>query len=153
MREYHSIIYLIRYGKNQQTQYEKTFNSYEEADKYREYMIGQRKCKNFQMLRKQCKPFKDVKTRFAAKLISEKRPLSFHSFIYALINKDEVVYIGQSDSLQSRIKSHIRDKEKEFDSWAIAHKFPHNTTREEREKREARYIKIFKPKYNITHNQ
>lgn len=154
MKEYHTLEYLIIHGRNERSkkEYRKTFSSYEEAQDFKEYLLSVG-VKNLEFLRKKVKTFSEVKTRFASKLIREARPLSFHSFIYALINKEEVVYIGQSSHLQNRIETHINEGLKEFDHWAIAHKFPPNTERKEIEKREQRYIKIFKPKYNITHNQ
>lgn len=63
--------------------------------------------------------------------------------VYFLYDKDELVYIGQSDNLYRRIGQHIAERKKRFDSFEL---YP--TT--DRIRLEGFLIKMFKPKYNIS---
>lgn len=63
--------------------------------------------------------------------------------VYFLYDKNELVYIGQSDNLYRRIGQHIAQKEKVFDRFEI---YPTS----DRIRLEGFLIKIFKPKYNIS---
>lgn len=63
--------------------------------------------------------------------------------VYFLYDKDELVYIGQSDNLYRRIGQHIAENKKMFDRFEL---YP--TT--DRIRLEGFLIKMFKPKYNIS---
>lgn len=63
--------------------------------------------------------------------------------VYFLYDKDELVYIGQSDNLYRRIGQHIAEKKKRFDRFEL---YP--TT--DRIRLEGFLITMFKPKYNIS---
>lgn len=63
--------------------------------------------------------------------------------VYFLYDKDELVYIGQSDNLYRRIGQHIAQKEKVFDRFEI---YPTS----DRIRLEGFLIKMFKPKYNVS---
>lgn len=66
------------------------------------------------------------------------------SGVYFLYKGDELVYIGESDSIFSRVGTHIREGVKDFDTWAY-HEI--EGTRE-RKALEGFLISIYKPKYN-----
>ena len=67
------------------------------------------------------------------------------SFIYFLIDGDEVVYIGKSLKLHTRIRAHKCDV-KVFDSVFA---FPVKTS--EASKIEEKYIRAYQPKYNCSY--
>ena len=62
--------------------------------------------------------------------------------VYFLYDKDELVYIGQSDNLYRRIGQHIAEKTKKFDRFEL---YP----TEDRVRLEGFLINMFKPRYNI----
>lgn len=95
---------------------------------------------------------KNKKEYLKSFLINNKKPILFYKFIYCLINNDEVVYIGKTINIQSRILTHKKDELKEFDSFSIVAKLPNEISDTELLKLEEKYIKLLKPKYNITHN-
>lgn len=70
--------------------------------------------------------------------------------IYFLIDCDEVVYVGQSVDIRSRLEQHSNagmakgTKEKNFNRFFFV-----NCQREELDRLEAYYILKFRPKYNI----
>lgn len=63
--------------------------------------------------------------------------------IYFLRNGFEIVYVGQSVNVVSRVATHRAEGIKEFDSW---HVLP--CEREELDELEAEFIQMMKPKYN-----
>lgn len=68
--------------------------------------------------------------------------------IYFLLHEDEIVYIGQSTSPQTRIKQHVREAYVgEFDGIYF-----HFCDPDMLDELEARYITTFKPKYNSVVN-
>ena len=95
---------------------------------------------------------KTVKDSLQYKLVSNKFKLNFNYYVYCLIHKNKVIYIGQSTNVIGRIKQHIKESIKEFDSWNIVKKVPYGVTAEELLDYEKYYIKLFSPKYNIQHN-
>lgn len=62
--------------------------------------------------------------------------------IYFLFDKDELVYVGESDNIYRRVGQHIYKKDKKFDRFEI---YP---TRE-RKKLEGFLIRTLTPKYNV----
>lgn len=69
------------------------------------------------------------------------------SGIYFLLDVDEVVYVGKAKIIAKRVGTHIEERKKVFDSVrAIAVPF-YDLDREE-----ARWIRLFEPKYNIAGN-
>ena len=64
--------------------------------------------------------------------------------LYFLYNGDELVYIGKSSNIFSRVGQHIRENIKMFDNWN--YKIIEND--KERDEMEGYLIEIFKPKYN-----
>jgi len=71
------------------------------------------------------------------------------SGIYFLFRDNEVVYVGESICIFSRLSQHFKSTEKEFTSFKYE-KFEGNAT--ERKKKEAKYIKKYRPILNFTHN-
>ena len=86
-------------------------------------------------------------------LITNKKEISFFKFIYCLICDDEVVYVGKTISIQSRIFTHKKEGLKKFDSFSIVAQLPNEISDSELLKIEEKYIKLLKPKYNIVHNE
>lgn len=70
--------------------------------------------------------------------------------IYYLIKEREVVYVGETTSLMSRISDHYREGKKDFDSFRFV---PFEGTDFERKQKEREEIMFHKPKYNIVHNK
>ena len=64
------------------------------------------------------------------------------SGVYFLYNKDELVYIGQSDNLYRRIGQHIAEGVKTFDRFEL---YPTKDCI----RLEGFLIELFKPKYNV----
>ena len=87
------------------------------------------------------------------KNFSNELKLKFNYYVYCLIHKNKVIYIGQSTNVIGRIKQHIKESTKEFDSWNVVKKVPYGVTAEELLDYEKYYIKLFSPKYNIQHNK
>jgi hypothetical protein len=79
--------------------------------------------------------------------VSEPIPqsLTYCAFLYFLIDNEEVVYIGSTSDLSTRIWSHKKDKK--FNEV----KYIMGTDRVFILYEEERYIKMFSPKYNIEH--
>lgn len=65
--------------------------------------------------------------------------------VYLLIDSGDVVYVGQSRNLASRVSSHIQSEEKDFDSVEF-----HECSEDELPEIEAMLIAMMKPKYNRT---
>tara|TARA_R110000796_G_scaffold61844_1_gene142954 strand:- start:36 stop:341 length:306 start_codon:yes stop_codon:yes gene_type:complete len=81
-------------------------------------------------------------------ILERRRPITRgHYYIYALIHKEEIVYVGQSSSLLVRIANHYNSK-KVFDSWAIVESLGSFVSSEEFTDIERSYISKLKPKYN-----
>ncbi len=75
---------------------------------------------------------------------------SFLSGIYFLTSKGKIVYVGQSDSIITRIGDHIRDNKKIFDNFKFisSKTFFWLDSIKHREYAEAKCIRKFRPKYN-----
>jgi excinuclease UvrABC nuclease subunit len=84
-------------------------------------------------------------------ILSSKREFKEDYIIYALINNNEIVYIGQSKNIVVRLSSH-RTSNKVFDSWCIVENLGTYTTSKEVNRLEEKYIRKFLPKYNKIHN-
>jgi hypothetical protein len=145
------------YGRNRE--YYKVFYSDKEYNNYKNWLTTARGYSNVKFLRKDIKTKDSInldikkkannsKESLLFKLRAEKRPLKFRKFVYALLLKDEVVYVGQTSNLQSRIKQHTETKK--FTSYAIIAIYPYNTSTKEMLEQESRYIGILKPRYNKT---
>jgi predicted GIY-YIG superfamily endonuclease len=67
------------------------------------------------------------------------------TYIYSLIHRDEIVYIGVSNNIHSRILSHKKDKNKTFDRHRI---LARHTDRFYALREENSLIKKHQPKYN-----
>lgn len=63
--------------------------------------------------------------------------------IYFLLKDDEIVYIGQSVAVETRLGSHLAERKKEFNRWFWIPCPQQNLLWVE-----AHFIKRFKPKYN-----
>jgi excinuclease UvrABC nuclease subunit len=50
-------------------------------------------------------------------IISKKTNYEFISGVYFLLDKNEVVYVGQSECVQHRIATHKKEKKKVFDTY------------------------------------
>jgi excinuclease UvrABC nuclease subunit len=86
---------------------------------------------------------KDLKDPFKLKRI--KKEDNGITGIYFLFNLDEVVYIGQSKNINSRIAQHISENEKEFDCFSFI-----TCNKNQLNKLEEKYIFHHSPLYNKT---
>ena len=68
--------------------------------------------------------------------------------IYVLYQGAEVVYVGQSSNVFSRLATHKKEAKKDFDSFRILYCRHNRMTYWER-----RLIKKYEPKYNISQNR
>lgn len=68
------------------------------------------------------------------------------SGLYFLFNNEKLVYIGKSSHIYRRVRTHIRQKQKQFNTFAV-HKVSHNVF-----ELESKLIEIYKPKYNVVTN-
>ena len=75
--------------------------------------------------------------------------LFFKSVIYFLYCNDEIVYVGQTESLMTRISQHIQENTKIFTSFKFIY---FEGSEKERLLKEKEFIKQIKPIYNIVHN-
>ena len=66
--------------------------------------------------------------------------------VYFLFDGDEMVYIGQSRDILLRLRVHEADATKPFDRWAYV-----DVPEKDLMDVEARYIRMFQPPYNRTH--
>lgn len=71
------------------------------------------------------------------------------SVIYFLIKENEVVYVGETTSLMTRISQHYNEGKKDFDSFRFVLFEGTDTERKQKEREE---ILFHKPKYNYLHN-
>lgn len=69
------------------------------------------------------------------------------SGVYFLIHGEEVVYVGQSLSVASRVHDHVSKKEKVFDRAVYLPVPPSDLSQVERA-----FIRVLRPRYNDTHN-
>jgi excinuclease UvrABC nuclease subunit len=88
----------------------------------------------------------DLKEMLEKEILRQARPVSEVGFpgIYFLLNESEIVYIGQSNSVHTRIKQHLNEPLKSFDSYLIIRIDSYS----ERILRERQLIATFKPYYN-----
>ena len=84
-------------------------------------------------------------------ILLSKREFKEDYIIYALINNNEIVYIGQSKNIFLRLNDH-RASNKVFDSWCVVENLGTYTTSKEVNRLEEKYIRKFLPKYNKIHN-
>ena len=68
-------------------------------------------------------------------------------YIYALLYRNEIVYIGQSTSLITRLAAHVNSN-KVFDAWSIIEALGNFVPTEKFNAIERSYVSKFKPKYN-----
>ena len=155
-------IVLYRYYGKEKKLYKK-FNSNKDYCNYRNWMNSARGYTNVRFLKKKTenknsidldkkKKTKSTKNVLLSKMLSDKKELKFYKFIYALIKGDSIVYIGQSGNIQSRLLSHQREGLKDFDYWSVVARLPYEIDSKGLNDLEEKYIKMFKPKYNLTHN-
>ena len=85
-------------------------------------------------------------------ILDDKRTFKKSFIIYALIRNNEIVYIGQSKQILSRISAHLAS-EKEFDSWSIVENLGEYCTAGELNRLEKKYIRKFIPVYNVNYNR
>ena len=79
-------------------------------------------------------------------LIRNKIPMLPTIGVYFLIEKDEIVYVGQSVNVFARVSHHYQDGEKVFDSFCYI-----SCEKEELNILESLYILIFQPRCNGYH--
>lgn len=153
--------YLVKYkfyGKEKHLY--KNFSNELERDRYKKWIKNQKGFSNVRLYinrgnldEKVLIPKKKtVKDNLHYKLVSNKYQLKFNYYVYCLIYKNKIVYIGQTTNVVGRIKQHIKENQKEFDSWNVVKKVPYGATADELLDYEKYYIKLFSPKYNIQHN-
>lgn len=159
--------YLVKcefYGTNKT--YNKVFYNEQEYQSFKNWINTKRGYTNVRFLKKQNKEItnkdsialekkittKNKKEYLKSYLLSTKKEIQFFKFIYCLIKDNEIVYVGKSINIQSRILTHKKDEGKEFDSFSIIAKLPAEISEQELLKLEEKYIKLLKPKLNIIHN-
>jgi len=74
----------------------------------------------------------------------------FKPCIYYLMAGENIVYIGETESLMGRLSDHIKENKKVFDKIQFVW---FNGSRAERLQKEKEEIKFHKPHYNVIHNQ
>lgn len=78
-------------------------------------------------------------------ILKDKQELpKYKSGVYFLIDKEEIVYIGQTKTDIYRIITHLKEGKKKFDSYS----FMEIEDAHDRDLIEALYIYVKKPKYN-----
>ena len=143
--------------------YNKIFYSDSEYNNFKNWIKSKRGYTNIHFLKKELKNKDSVDLEIKQKnktkkdslksyLISNKKEILFFKFIYCLIHNDEIVYVGKTINIQSRISTHKKDDSKIFNSFSIISKLPNEISDSELLKLEEKYIKLLKPKYNIMHN-
>lgn len=81
-------------------------------------------------------------------VIEKCRPIKKEFYcIYALIKNKNIVYIGQTSNIISRLSSHLHSN-KDFDSWSVIESFDYIES-DSFNKLEKKYINKFKPKLNV----
>ena len=154
--------YLVKYkfyGKEKHLY--KNFSNELERDRYKKWIRNQKGFSNVRLYIERSNlnegvliPKKmTVKDNLHYKLVSNKFQLKFNYYVYCLIEKNKIVYIGQTTNVVSRIKQHIKEGTKDFDSWNVVKKVPYGVTADELLDYEKYYIKLFNPKYNKQHNK
>lgn len=159
--------YIVRcqyFGKNKV--YSKVFYSEKERNDFKNWLSSQRGYTNIKFLKKLVESNNTLKQNeleikienltkkqgLTEYLLSNKNDVVFYKFIYCLIKGKEVVYVGKTINIQSRILTHKKDENKDFDSFSIISKLPNDISDAELLKLEEKYIKLLKPKLNIMHN-
>jgi predicted GIY-YIG superfamily endonuclease len=152
------------YGKGKT--YNKVFWNEKEYLNFKNWINSTRGYTNVKFLKKEIKPIikkeqialenkisnKNKKEYLKSYLINNKKDLVFFKFIYCLIKDNEIVYVGKTINIQTRILTHKKDNGKDFDSFSIIAKLPNEISEQELLKLEEKYIKLLKPKLNIVHN-
>ena len=144
--------------------YNKVFYTEQEYNNFKNWIESKRGYTNVKFFKKKIQSTDSVKLEVQKNnlnkkeylkkyLIANKKEVSFFKFIYCLISEDEVVYVGKTISIQSRIFNHKKEGLKKFDSFAIVAQLPNEISASELLKIEEKYIKLLKPKYNIVHNE
>ncbi len=67
---------------------------------------------------------------------------------YFLWHKDNIVYVGESTCIMSRLVQHQKEGKKVFDRWTFKQV---SGTDRQRQSHERKLIKHYNPKYNIIH--
>ena len=159
--------YIVRcqyFGKNKV--YSKVFYSEKERNDFKNWLSSQRGYTNIKFLKKLVESTNKLKQNeleinfenltkrqgLTEYLLNNKKDIIFYKFIYCLIKDKEVVYVGKTINIQNRILTHKRDENKDFDSFSIIAQLPNDISEQELLKLEEKYIKLLKPKLNITHN-
>jgi len=143
--------------------YYKDFISEKDYNNFKNWLNSKRGYTDIQFLKKKIESSTKIQLekKIASKnnkeslkhyLLNNKKNLVFNKFIYCLIDKSEIVYVGKSSNVQNRLLQHKKEGIKEFTTFSIVAKLSPETSDEEVLKMEEKYIKLLKPKYNITHN-
>ena len=146
--------------------YNKVFYSEKEYLAFKNWINSKRGYTNTKFLKKtnediNTKPLVELEIKLNNKfkkdtlkkyLLNNKKEVIFYKFIYCLIEDEEIVYVGKTINIQSRIVTHKKGEFKNFDSFSIIAKLPNEISDSELLKLEEKYIKLLKPKYNIMHN-
>jgi excinuclease UvrABC nuclease subunit len=144
--------------------YNKVFYSDKEYFNFKEWITHKKGYTNVKFLKKvvedrSVSPLqiklqrKNTKDKLKQYLLHNKKEVLFFKFIYCLIHNDEIVYVGKTINIQSRILEHKKDRTKVFDSFSVISQLPNEIPDNELLSLEEKYIKLLKPKYNIIHNK
>ena len=144
--------------------YTKKFKSSKEYLNFKNWITSARGYTNFSFLIKQ-KVNKELesiskqkrdnshRSKLEFKLINNSLDIKFNKFVYSLIYKNKILYIGKTNNIQNRIKTHQLEGLKKFDRFSIVERFSEETDDVEVLKYEEKIIKLLKPIYNISHNK
>lgn len=136
--------YLVKYTNkaDRKKEYVKNFTSNSQIEKFY-YRKEKEGCRNIKIERIRHSEYDRSLER---EILSKKREYFKSVCIYALINNDEVVYIGQSSDIMGRLASH-NSSSKIFTHFAIVERID-TIDSEYVNKREKEYIERLKPRYN-----
>ena len=138
--------YRVKYiSNNRIKQFTKTFKSSKHKDLY----ISKKIKEGATSLKVEHIRSRAYNVNLEKEIVSKKKKIVSSGCIYALIHKDEIVYIGQTYSIMGRLNSHINSN-KVFDHYSVIEWI--DSGQDYLDKRESEYIKELKPKYNSAHN-
>lgn len=81
-------------------------------------------------------------------LLKISRKVTKSKGVYFLIDGNDIVYVGKSNNIVSRIGEHLHEKTKNFNRY-----YTHPNLNNSTYIMEELYIRLFRPKYNIEYNQ
>lgn len=149
--------YLVKYINNtgRRKQFKKKFASKRSIDQFL-YKKAVEGCKSIKLTKLEPVRTCEYNKSIEKEILLKKKEYFDTCCIYALIDKDEVVYIGQSRDIMSRLSTH-RLSSKMFTHFAIVERVvidgSDHVPSSYLDERELFYIKALRPKYNKAGNK